>query len=70
MDRLLTVEEAAERLNASPRFIRHLISERRLAFTRLGRKVRIAERDLDAFVQAGRVEPLSRASMWRLRTGA
>ena len=54
---LLSVEEAAARLGTSPRFIRRLIAERRIAFTKLGRHVRIDTTDLDAFVAAGRVEP-------------
>ena len=41
-DRLLTVEEAAERMRTKPRFIRRLIAERRIAFVKLGRHVRIA----------------------------
>lgn len=53
---LYTVEEAAQRLNTTPRFIRRLISERRIAFTRLGRHVRIAADDLDSFVAQGRVD--------------
>jgi excisionase family DNA binding protein len=55
---LLSVEEAAERLGTSPRFIRRLIAERRMAFTKLGRHVRIDTKDIDAFIAAGRVEPL------------
>jgi excisionase family DNA binding protein len=54
---LLSVEEAAERLGTSPRFIRRLIAERRIAFTKLGRHVRIDSTDIDAFIAAGRVEP-------------
>jgi excisionase family DNA binding protein len=61
LDRLLTVEEAAERLGTSARFIRRLIAERRIAYTKLGRHVRLATRDLDAFVASGRVEPRSLA---------
>ena len=56
MERLLTVEEAAERLGTSTRFIRRLIAERRIAYTKLGRHVRIATRDLDAFIAASRVD--------------
>jgi excisionase family DNA binding protein len=56
MDKLLTVEEAAERLGTSVRFVRRLILERRIAYTKLGRHVRIAASDLDAFIAAGRVE--------------
>jgi excisionase family DNA binding protein len=56
LDRLLTVEEAADRLGTSVRFVRRLVLERRIAYTKLGRHVRIAPRDLDAFIHAGRVE--------------
>ena len=56
MERLLTVDEAAERLGTSTRFVRRLIAERRIAYVRIGRHVRIAEADLASFVAAGRVE--------------
>lgn len=56
---LLTVDEAATALNTTPRFVRRLIAERRIVFHRIGRHVRIARRDLEAFVAAGRVEPES-----------
>ena len=56
LDRLLTVEEAADQLGTSVRFVRRLILERRIAYTKLGRHVRIAPGDLDAFINAGRVE--------------
>jgi excisionase family DNA binding protein len=56
MDEMLTVEEAADRLGTSARFVRRLVFERRIAYTKLGRHVRIAARDLDAFIRAGRVE--------------
>jgi excisionase family DNA binding protein len=54
---LLTVEQAAERLNTKPRFIRRLIAERRIEFHRVGRHVRISERALTEFIEAGRVTP-------------
>ena len=56
MDRLLTVEQAAERLGTSVRFVRRLISERRIPFIKVGRYVRIAASDVEAFIAAGRVE--------------
>ena len=56
MDSLLTVDEAAEAMGTSARFIRRLIAERRIAYTKIGRHVRLAARDLDAFIAAGRVE--------------
>jgi excisionase family DNA binding protein len=55
LDTLLTVEQAAERLGTSTRFVRRLIFERRIAYTKLGRHVRITERDLINYVATGRV---------------
>ena len=46
MDTLLTVDQAAERLGTSVRFVRRLIAERRIAYVKLGRHVRIAADDL------------------------
>lgn len=65
MSRYLTVVEAAEYLNTSQRFIRRLVSERRIAFHHVGRHVRLAVVDLDAFLKAGRVEPMTEADVWR-----
>jgi excisionase family DNA binding protein len=56
MDSLLTPQEAADQLGTSLRFVRRLIFERRIPFIRVGRHVRIAASDLDAFIAAGRVE--------------
>jgi excisionase family DNA binding protein len=56
LDTLLSVEQAAERLGTSERFVRRLIAERRITYMKLGRHVRIATCDLDAFISAGRVE--------------
>jgi len=55
--RLLTVDETAEAMNVSARFVRRLIAERRIAVHRLGRHVRISRDDIDAFVAAGRSDP-------------
>jgi len=56
LDKLLTIEQAAERLGTSVRFVRRLVFERRIAYVKVGRHVRIAARDLDAFIRARRVE--------------
>jgi excisionase family DNA binding protein len=55
-NKLLTVEEAADRLGTSVRFVRRLVLERRIAYIKVGRHVRIAEADLMGFVAAGRIE--------------
>lgn len=57
VEKLLTVDEAADALNTTPRFVRRLISERRIPFHHIGRHVRIAEADVKAFIDAGRVDP-------------
>jgi excisionase family DNA binding protein len=56
MDGLLTVEEAADRLGTSVRFVRRLIAERRIAYVKVGRHVRLDPSDVEAFIAAGRVE--------------
>jgi excisionase family DNA binding protein len=61
----LSVPEAALYLNTSVRFIRRLIAERRIAFHKIGAHVRFALTDLDAFIAAGRVEPITSASVYR-----
>lgn len=59
-DKLLTVDEAAERLNTTARFPRRLIEERRITFVRIGRNVRIPESELEAFIVAGIVQPITK----------
>jgi excisionase family DNA binding protein len=61
----LKVPEAAEYLNTSVRFIRRLVAERRIAFHKVGAHVRFAVADLDAFLAANRVEPITTDSVWR-----
>jgi excisionase family DNA binding protein len=56
MTKLLTVQEAADQLGTSVRFVRRLIAQRRIAYVRVGRHIRIAEADLASFVAAGRVD--------------
>lgn len=61
----LTVQQAAAYLNTGDRFIRRLIAERRIAFHKAGSHVRIAIADLESFMTAGRVEPITRSSVLR-----
>jgi excisionase family DNA binding protein len=56
LDTLLTVDQAASRLGTSVRFVRRLIAERRIAYVKLGRHVRITADDLEEFIASGRVE--------------
>jgi excisionase family DNA binding protein len=55
-DKLLTTEEAAERLNITPRHVRRLVFERRIAYRKVGRFVRFHPDDLAEYVAAHRIE--------------
>jgi excisionase family DNA binding protein len=70
MQKYLTVVETAEYLSTSERFVRRLIAERRIAFHHVGRHVRFALTDLDAWRAASRVEPLTPEMIWRDLHGA
>ncbi|MFJ5291573.1 helix-turn-helix domain-containing protein [Streptomyces sp. NPDC088348] len=64
-DRLLPVAEAAERLGTGERFVRRLISERRIRYVKIGKYVRIADSVLDAYIEERTVEPVrSRRSQY------
>ena len=54
----LTLTQAAAYLNVSERFVRRLVAERRIAFHKVGHFLRFRATDLDAFLEAGRVEPV------------
>jgi excisionase family DNA binding protein len=56
MDKLLTSDEAAERLGTTPRHVRRLVFERRIAYRKLGRYVRFHPDDLEEYISANRVE--------------
>ncbi|MEU3374442.1 helix-turn-helix domain-containing protein [Streptomyces sp. NPDC006660] len=57
-DRLLSVPEAAERLGVGERFIRRLITERRIRYVKVGKHVRIADSVLAAYIEERTVEPV------------
>ncbi|WP_024755956.1 helix-turn-helix domain-containing protein [Streptomyces exfoliatus] len=60
-DRLLTVDEAAERLGTGVRFIRRLIQERRIPYVKLGKHVRIPDSVLTAYVEERTIPTLREA---------
>ena len=64
-DEVLTVEQAADRINMSARYVRRLVAERRIPFYKVGRCVRIKASDLAAHLDAGRVEPIRATDVWR-----
>jgi excisionase family DNA binding protein len=59
-ERMLRVDQVAELLGTGERFVRRLIEERRIAFTKVGRHVRIRRSVLLAFVEANTVQPVQR----------
>ncbi|GAA5176924.1 hypothetical protein GCM10023322_00290 [Rugosimonospora acidiphila] len=65
MDEVLTIEQAAARIKMSERYVRRLVAERRIPFHKLGRSVRLKASDLAAHIDAGRVEPITAADVWR-----
>ncbi|MFE0362637.1 excisionase family DNA-binding protein [Streptomyces griseoaurantiacus] len=62
-DRLLTVAQVAERLGtwetSGERFPRRLIEERRIAFVKVGRHVRIPESAVDQYIADHTVQPVT-----------
>ncbi|MDT0394240.1 MULTISPECIES: excisionase family DNA-binding protein [Streptomyces] len=67
MERLLTVDQVAERLGTGVRFARRLIEERRIRYVKVGRHVRIPESAVRDYLAAHTVEPvrLRRAGLRR-----
>jgi len=53
----LTLEQAAQYLNISQRYMRRLVAERRVAFHKVGRLLRFRTTDLDEFLDRCRIEP-------------
>jgi excisionase family DNA binding protein len=56
-DDYLTPEQVAERLNVSPRAVLEWLRHGRLVGHKFGRLWRVDVKDLEAFIQASRVEP-------------
>lgn len=54
---MLSVDRAAERLACSPRLVRDLVRRGELRASRVGRLVRIDERDLEAYLSRNAVQP-------------
>jgi len=57
---LLTVPQVAERLNLAEVTLRKRLARREIAYTKIGRAVRIAESEVDRIIQAGMVPALGR----------
>ena len=64
-ERLLTRDEAAEVLRATPRFIRRLIAERRIRFVYVGRTPHIPESAIADYIDRAHRSPGHRPLAWR-----
>lgn len=69
-EQLLTGEQVAVLLKATPRFVRRLVAERRIAYVKVGRLVRFQESAVTEYVARNRVVPISRAELRRQLRGA
>jgi excisionase family DNA binding protein len=65
MNGLMTTDQAADYLAMSARQVRRLVAERRIAFRRLGRCVRFSLEDLNEYIEASRVVPITASGVWR-----
>jgi excisionase family DNA binding protein len=69
-DELLTPDEVAARLRTTPRFVRRLVAERRIAVVKVGRSVRFESSAVADYVAQNRVTPLSRDELRRSYLGS
>lgn len=60
--RLLTIAEAAERLNVPCSWLRVKVTERKVPHTRIGRHVRFTEQHLTDIIASGEAQALSPGS--------
>lgn len=61
--RLLGVEEVAERLGVTPRYVRRLVAERRIRFVKVGHLLRFEGNDLDDWIEQNCTEPIEAIAM-------
>lgn len=61
-NRLLTLREAAQRTGHRESTWRAWVLHRRVPFYKLGRSVRVAERDLEKLIEEARIPPRERRS--------
>jgi excisionase family DNA binding protein len=64
---VLLLEVPKHRPWMSVRYLRRLVTERRIAHHRVGRKILIDLADVDALAEAGRVEPPKPARLRAIR---
>jgi excisionase family DNA binding protein len=58
MNRLYTVEEAADILRLKPKTLRNWISARKIPFLKIGGSVRLSEQQLQEIIQGSEMRPM------------
>lgn len=65
--RYFTLQQAAEEYPVfTSRLLRRLVQERRIAFSKVGRCIVLSESDIEAYVEANRVEMLASPRHWHV----
>jgi excisionase family DNA binding protein len=59
----LTADEVANRLHATPRFVRRLVAERRIEYVKVGRLVRFEPLAVADYIDRNRIAPMTRAQL-------
>jgi excisionase family DNA binding protein len=65
LEDLLTGEDVAELLKVTPRFVRRLVSQRRIEYVKVGRLVRFAPEAVAAYIERNKVVPIDRTKLRR-----
>lgn len=53
---LLNIDQAAEQLGVTPRFVRRLVAQRRITYHKIGKYVRFHPDDIDDWIAENRIE--------------
>jgi excisionase family DNA binding protein len=59
---LLGVEEVAERLGVTPRYVRQMVAGRRIRYVKVGHLLRFDCDDLDSWIERNCAEPIGASS--------
>ena len=63
LEDLLTGEEVAVLLKVTPRFVRRLVTERRIEYVKVGRAVRFGPEAVAAYIERNKVVPIDRTKL-------
>ena len=68
-EELMTSKEVAALLRKTERFVRRLVSERRIAYIKVGRAVRFEPAAVADYIESNRVVPMTRVPLRRSYLG-